>query len=551
MRCEESGDSLLHPRTIRGAIPRDHDPNRGLEFPRNIVLTTASNHIKDVNVTSVTMKATALPVSAAPSSPIWIGLDVGTQGCRAVAIDSVGVRRAEHRYPLHSRREADRHEQDPMDWIEGARTVLRGVSDQLGPDAAAVGALAICGTSGTVLVADRAMRPLTAGLMYDDARGYADAPALVQWWADCAARNAYRIQPTWALAKLAWLVRTSPSVRSGRLYHVADFVGSQLAGEPVAADSSHALKSGYDLVRDTWPAEELDRAGIPIEMMPPVVRPGTAVGTIGDSSEVIGLPAGTPIVAGMTDGCASQIAAGTVHPGQWNSALGTTLVLKGVSKNLVRDPDGAVYSHRHPDGGWLPGGASSSGAGSLAAAFGGRDPADLDRLAEPLLPSAVLSYPIASPGERFPFVRPDAEPFQIGAPRGEGDLAASLMQGVAFVERLCLSHLADLGADTSGALSITGGATNSALWNQLRADVLGRVLRLPRNAEAAAGAAIIAAARDQSVTSAAERMVSDVATIEPRADSARRWHETYLGMVDELERRGYIRRSLAEAARAA
>lgn len=440
-----------------------------------------------------------------------------------------------------------------MDWVDAATAVLRSVTGQLGGDAAAIQAVAICGTSGTVLIADPAMRPLTTGLMYDDARARDTAPEVIETWAGCAARNSYRIQPTWGVAKLDWLVRAQPSLRGGRLYHVSDFVGSQLAGTPVATDFSHALKSGFDLVRDEWPQAEFDRIGIPAGMLPSVVRPGTVVGTVAErpASAVTGLPAGTPIVAGMTDGCASQIAAGTVRPGQWNSALGTTLVLKGVSEHLLSDPDGAVYSHRHPDGGWLPGGASSSGAGALTAAFPDRDPMELDRLARPLLPTDLISYPIATPGERFPFVRPDAEPFRSSSPSSDAELAASLIQGVAFVERLCLSHLSDLGADTSGAVTVTGGATHSDLWNQVRADVLGREIRLPRHPEAAFGMAVVAASQGRSLTDTAQRMVTSFRTISPRGELADRWQHEYLAMVDQLARRGYIRPSLAKAAGAA
>lgn len=92
-----------------------------------------------------------------------------------------------------------------------------------------------------------------------------------------------------------------------------------------------------------------------------------------------GLPAETPILAGMTDGCAAQISAGALAEGHWNSVLGTTLVLKGVAHRLLRDPEGAVYSHRHPDEGWLPGGASNVGAGALARHFDNRGLAELTR----------------------------------------------------------------------------------------------------------------------------------------------------------------------------
>lgn len=484
------------------------------------------------------------------AEPAWLGLDLGTQGCRAVALDDDGHELAAARTGLRGVRNGDRHEQDPMAWIRAASTVLTEVSHSL--SGRVVGALAICGTSGTMVIADADLRPMTPGLMYDDSRGASKAASLTEIWANCAARNGYRVQPTWALVKLAYLLTEQPHLRSGRLFHVADYVGSFLAGRLVAADCSHALKSGYDLVGDRWPQAEFEAAGVPQSFLPAVVRPGITVGTVGSAAATVtGIAAGTPIVAGMTDGCASQIAAGAVRQGQWNCALGTTLVLKGVADQLIADPDGAVYSHRHPDGGWLPGGASSAGAGALTAAFPNSDPADLDQLAAPHLPTELISYPIASPGERFPFVRGDAEPFRSAAPSDDGELAASLMQGVAFVERLSMSRLADLGADISGHLSFTGGATRSDVWNQLRADVLGREVRLPRHPEAASGMAIIAAARSTNVAETAERMVTDFRTVTPRADRAHRWQESYLAMINQLERRGYIGRSLAQAARAA
>ncbi len=105
----------------------------------------------------------------------------------------------------------------------------------------------------------------------------------------------------------------------------------------------------------------------------------------------------------MTDGCAAQIAAGALEAGSWNSALGTTLVLKGVTSDLIRDPAGVVYSHRSPDGNWLPGGASSTGAGILAQQFPGRDLDALSARAAGREPAAVIAYPLVSQGERFPF----------------------------------------------------------------------------------------------------------------------------------------------------
>jgi sugar (pentulose or hexulose) kinase len=256
------------------------------------------------------------------------------------------------------------------------------------------------------------------------------------------------------------------------------------------------------------------------------------------------------VIAGMTDGCAAQLAAGALGVGSWNSVLGTTLVLKGVAPEPIRDPLGTVYSHRSPDGNWLPGGASSVGAGVLSERFPDRELAQLDRRAAEREPARVLTYPLRSRGERFPFAAEEAEGFLLGEPADEVDHYAALLQGVAYVERLCFDHLDRLGAPIGGELSLTGGASSSRYWCQLRADVLGRQVRLPESAEGALGMAVLAASSERPLSEAAARMVRVRETIDPRPDRIDRFREPYLRLVDELERRAWLHAGIAEHARA-
>lgn len=481
----------------------------------------------------------------------WLGVDVGTQGLRVAAIDDRGVPIASASRPLTSSRLPDgRHEQDAREWLSAAASVCSQVVAALG--SRQVGGVAVCGTSGTIVLGTEHGDVITPALMYDDARARSVTESVRDAWRDCADRNGYTIAPTWALPKLLGLTRQLRDVDKVRVFHVPDFLGAWLAGHPVAVDYSHALKLGYDLAGLCWPAEAFERIGVPTQMLPTVVAPGTTVGHVGlAAAEVTGLPQGTPVIAGMTDGCASQIASGAIRPGQWNCALGTTFVLKGVSERLLRDPSGAVYSHRHPDGGWLPGGASSAGAGALAAAFPDADPAELDRLAEPFVPTPFIRYPLVVPGERFPFVRPDAEPFECGSASSDGERAAALLQSVPFVERLSLSYVSSLGADTSGRITLTGGGARSAIWRQIHADVLGRPVAVPAHPEAAVGMAILAAAGRGSVAEAADHMVRIAEVVDPRRKRTEKYLPIYQRMVDELERRGYIDAGLASQARAA
>jgi D-ribulokinase len=415
--------------------------------------------------------------------------------------------------------------------------------------------LAVDGTSGTILLVDRSGKALTSGLMYDDSRAANEARFVNETGASTWASLGYRMQPSWALPKLLWLLRENrDSIPSGRLAHQADFINLRLSGREVPSDSSNSLKTGFDLIRETWPREVLHALGVPDHIMPSVVRSGTQIGTVcQEAGAMTGVPAGTPIIAGMTDGCAAQIAAGALEVGSWNSVLGTTLVLKGVTAELIRDPAGVVYSHRSPDGNWLPGGASSTGAGILTQRFPRRDLDALSAQAADREPATVIAYPLVSHGERFPFTAPDAEGFVLGAPTGEIDLYAALLQGVAFVERLCFDFLDMLGAPVGGDLIFTGGATRSRYWCQLRADILGRPVRLPENPDPALGMAVLAASKGRNVS---ERRVSEVAremvrireVVTPRPDRVARFHEPYLRLVEELARRGWIQPALREHA---
>ncbi len=105
---------------------------------------------------------------------------------------------------------------------------------------------------------------------------------------------------------------------------------------------------------------------------------------------------------------------------------------------------------RLPTENWLPGGASSTGAGFISRDFAGRDLDELGRAAASREPAAALAYPLVSAGERFPFVAPGAHGFVLGGDGSEADRFAAGLQGVGYVERLCFDYLDLLGAPLGG-----------------------------------------------------------------------------------------------------
>jgi sugar (pentulose or hexulose) kinase len=519
----------------------------------------------------------------------FLGLDIGTQGARALvcAVPERGEAPAGDKAPAREGQVSQvvaratqpfppdavppdllpgYAEQLPRAWWQAAVACLRQVTAQVPPET--IQALSVTSTSGTLCLLDEDGEPLLPALMYNDARAGDEAVEVQAAGAGLAARLGYRFNPSFALSKLLWLARHRPDVVDQARYiaHAADFLVGRLSGIYDITDYSNALKTGYDLspqegggFADQWPDFIADQLKLPVEKLPRVVAPGEVVGAVtAQAAEVTGLCPGTLVVAGMTDGCAAQIAAGAVAPGDWNSTLGTTLVIKGVTEQLLRDPDGRIYSHRHPDGYWLPGGASNVGGEILAHRFPEADLVALDRRAADLSPTGFVAYPLARRGERFPFVHPEAEGFVLPFPSVPGQssgraatsqgidqatLYTAYLEGVAYVERLAYETLESLGATVGDVIRAAGGGARSDVWLQIRADVLNRRLLRPVETGAAMGAAILAASRTHyaGVIPATRAMVQVERSVQPRPALVKRYTERYQCCRAACAERGYLR----------
>jgi sugar (pentulose or hexulose) kinase len=478
------------------------------------------------------------------------GIDLGTQSVRVVLLEENGQVAASGTAPLSSiRSDGVRHEQNPEAWWETVGTASRKCAEILS-DGRKVESVAICSTSGTILLADVNGESLTPALMYNDSRAEEEAGSAQEKGEEIWSSLGYRMRPSFALPKMLWLLHNGSTNGAARLMHSADFVAARLAGEPVDTDWSHALKTGYDLMKERWPEEVMESLGVPVEILPRVVRPGTKLGEVSEAAaNHTGFPTGTTIRAGMTDSCAAQVAAGALQEGRWNSVLGTTLALKGVTGELLRDPNGIVYSHRHPDGGWLPGGASNTGAGILSTAFPDHDLSGLDEKARQRGPSTATIYPLTTKGERFPFANSDARGFELGDPEDDVDRYRAVLEGVAFVERLCFSYLRSLGAHVSEPVALTGGGAKSRFWSQLRADVLEMSVTIPHSAEPSVGMAILAHAGEKSVAEAASRMSRTLEQFEPDAGRTERLASNFERLTKAFVERGYISEDLAQRSR--
>ena len=481
-----------------------------------------------------------------------LGVDVGTQGARAIIVDLEGRVNSEATGAFPTEQLAapipGHFEQDPRQWREAAFTAIAGAVGDFaagGDDVAAIAALSVTSTSGTLCLLDERGEPVGTAMMYSDSRASEAAEEVQAAGASLADKLGTRFNASFALSKLRWVQRHEPERLTKARWYLSptDLIIGWLSDKRGYTDWTNALKWGYDVIDLRWPEFIARDLGFDMDKLPRVQAPGSVIGTVSpQAARLTGLSPKTLVVAGSTDGTASQLASGAVAPGNWNSTLGTTLVLKGVSERLLSDPLGRIYSHRHPDGYWLPGGASSTGADCLAQRFAPQRLAELNEAALTCSPTDMLIYPLVRRGERFPFYKPEATGFTLGATEDERVYYAAHLEGLAYVERLAYEVLQSLGAAVGDTLCAVGGGTQSAAGLQIRADVLGKRLRVPEVPSGAMGAAILAAraCAFESVAAAAIRMVHYRETVEPRGQYDAAYLERYERFLAACRERGYL-----------
>ncbi len=208
---------------------------------------------------------------------LFLGIDVGTGGVRAMAVTEAGRVAAAASAAFESEilaPQQGRHEQPPQAWWRAVCQTTAAVIDQLSKQYQTVqqqlGAVAVDGTSGTLVAVSRAGEPLRPALMYNDSRSADEGAALNDAAGEFCDKLGYRFNASFALAKIAWLRRHEPAVfdQAARFLHQTDYAVERLTSQPAVSDYSNALKTGYDLIEDagrrgstsTWASSGVCRA---------------------------------------------------------------------------------------------------------------------------------------------------------------------------------------------------------------------------------------------------------------------------------------------------
>ena len=399
----------------------------------------------------------------------YLGLDFGTSGARACVIDVAGQivfeARADYVAP---------QQQDTADW----RAALFDLLAQIPPALrAALAAIAVDATSGTVLLADDELEPLAPALLYNDTRAMTTPDAMPL---------------PGSLAKGVWLMQQVGIAHARYFLHQADWLAALLTGVGGVSDYHNALKTGFDPHALSWPAWI---QALPIvQLLPRVVAPGTRLGRINrHTARHFNLNPACIVRAGTTDSIAAFIATGIEQPGHAVTSLGTTLVLKLLSTTRVESAEYGVYSHRFGNL-WLAGGASNSGGGVLRQFFTDAALAELSMRIHPDQPSGLDYYPLPRPGERFPVHAPALLPRLAPRPVDDVRFLHGLLEGIARIEAQGYARLAELGATPLRRVISAGGGSKNETWRRIRENQLGVPVETAQQGEAALGAARLAQA---------------------------------------------------------
>lgn len=416
----------------------------------------------------------------------YIGIDLGTSGCRGVVIDDEGQQLAEASLPLPaSRRSTPVHsEQDPEIWWQSVQQILSNLAASC--SGRQIRAIAVDGTSSTLLLCDRAGNPLTAGLMYDDTRGGDSLAAIRQ----AAPADNPVLSASSSLAKLLYLGKALEHSDYIAL-HQADWIMGRLSGRYPLSDENNCLKLGYDPQSRRWPSW-LKEMALPSGCLPEVFPVATPIGTLSPSvASVTGLPLETTVVTGTTDSNAAFLATGADQLGDAVTSLGSTLVLKILSATPVFAAEYGVYSHRLGDR-WLVSGASNTGGAVCRAYFSQQEISRLTPRMTPEQPTGLDYYPLLRPGERFPINDSALTPRLSPRPQEDARFFQAILEGITRIEQAGYALLQRLGAPSpQRVISIGGGAVNEP-WRHMREMSLGVPVVRAQHREAAYGSALLA-----------------------------------------------------------
>ena len=431
---------------------------------------------------------------------MYLGIDLGTSGVKAIVVDHGQAVRAAFTAPLAvSRPRPLWSEQDPAAWWQAADEAVRAVLRDL--DGRAVEAVGLSGQmhGATLLAADDTV--LRPAILWNDGRSETACRRLTEREPRLPAITGNLAMPGFTAPKLVWVAEHEPEIfaRVARVLLPKDYLRLRLTGEYLSDRSDSAGTLWLDVARRDWSDRMLAATGLTRAAMPGLVEGSEAAGILrAEVAETWGLQR-IPVAGGAGDQAAGAIGAGVIDGRRASLSLGTSGVLFVADGEYRANPERAVHSFCHclPHT-WHRMSVILSAASCLAWAaplLGFDDvPALLAAVEADDRPADELFLPYLS-GERTPHNDASAKGVFFGLHHDTtaASLGRAVLEGVAYA----FADARDVLFDRDGApaeIAVIGGGSRSGLWGRILASVLDHELTYRAAAEVgpALGAARLA-----------------------------------------------------------
>ena len=444
---------------------------------------------------------------------VFLGLDLGTTNCKAVAVDQQGqiVANASAPTPVLSSSGLGIPEYDAeMLWAVIAR-LARQITEKLAPKHKVSG-LAVASMAESGVLVDNAGSPLTLiPTWYDHRTQY-----WTDWWRERLSETeiyditGLPLDYLYSVNKILWLRENAPQAYSrARAYLcIADWITYCLTGQFTTSYSMASRTMLFDIRQKNWSEIMLKISDLTPDLMPAPLPSGMLAGKVSRLAErITGLRAGTPVFIGGHDHICAAIAAGAIEPGVVLDSAGTAEALMlsletPLSGELMAASGLCCGCHTVRDRYYLLGGLLCGGVLAWVSRIlvGDDSPQSIDHLME----LASASPPGANGVQFLPYLDgsgpPERDPtawgawLSLGLRHTRSDLIRSAVEGISFGIRHLLEIALNYTNISVGELRCVGGGTRNAFWQQVKADVLGLPVDTPNIVDVTAqGAALLAA----------------------------------------------------------
>ncbi len=433
-----------------------------------------------------------------------LGIDIGTSACKVAAFDEDGkvLAQANRPYRVYYPQNGWA-EQNPEEWWEAICDAVREVLSEDGVSAEQIKGIGVDGQSWSAIPVDENGSVLHNTPIWMDTRARHLCERVRE---EIGADEIFRVAgndflPSYVTPKLLWFREERPEIfqKTFKFLQSNSYIVMKLTGEMSQEYSQcygihffHMEKLAYD----TALAEKM---GLSPELMPKLYGCDEIVGNVTkDAAEKTGLRAGTPVVAGGLDAACGALGAGVYRPGETQEQGGQAGGMSICTDRALSHKALILGTHVVP-GLWLLQGGTVGGGGALKwfrqELGGGLSFDELTAEAAKVPPGSdgVLFLPYMA-GERSPIWNPDAKGvfYGLSFDKTRGHMIRAVLEGVAFSLEHNLRTAAETGVHVD-TLNAMGGASNSVLWTQIKADVAGRTIRVPSSDTATTlGAAILA-----------------------------------------------------------